>query len=149
MSTASTLEPSHDQQPAPIVSADAQVSVATRERQTYQAQCHCGLITFAVTISPPLTNYNVMQCNCSICTSNGYLLVYPYRSDVVFYGDSEKHAQKYRFYLRQKDHWFCSRCGTSLLIDFNKIHPKWDVLAVNVSLSIQVLTFMSNLCQSF
>jgi hypothetical protein len=74
-----------------------------------------------------------MQCNCSICTAHGYLLVYPNRSDVVFHGNSKDHVQKYQFHTKKKDHWFCRHCGTSLLIDFNGMYENYNVMAVNVS----------------
>lgn len=86
-----------------------------------------------MTLSSHLADYTVMQCNCSICVVNGYLLVYPNRSDVVFYGDLKNHVHKYQFHTKKKDHWFCLHCGTSLLIDFNGIYENYDVMAVNVS----------------
>ena len=54
----------------------------TKETGTYEAGCHCGYITFAVTLSPPLSTYEVNECNCSMCKHAGYLLTYPERQDV-------------------------------------------------------------------
>ncbi|KAH6675054.1 hypothetical protein B0J14DRAFT_588825 [Halenospora varia] len=133
MSQTSASDPSHDPQESTKPSERQSDEDLKKERQSYPAQCHCGAVTFTVTISPPLLEYKVMQCNCSICNSHGYLLVYPYRTDVVFHGDSEAQVQKYQFHTKKKDHWFCKQCGTSLLIDFNAIYPNWDVMAVNVS----------------
>lgn len=42
---------------------------------TTEAGCHCGYIKFSVTLSPPLPEYKVLECNCSICRKSGYLLV--------------------------------------------------------------------------
>lgn len=42
---------------------------------TYEAGCHCGYIKFSVTLSPPLPEYKVLDCNCSMCRMGGYLLV--------------------------------------------------------------------------
>lgn len=42
---------------------------------TYECGCHCGYIKFSVTLSPPLPEYQVLQCNCSACTRFGYLLI--------------------------------------------------------------------------
>ncbi|KAH7067974.1 Mss4-like protein [Paraphoma chrysanthemicola] len=104
---------------------------ASIESHTYPCRCHCGEVTFTIKLSPQMEVYTVMQCNCSICTANGYLLVYPKRSDVVFHGSSKDHVQKYQFHTKKKDHWFCRHCGTSLLIDFNGIYENYDVMAVN------------------
>lgn len=42
---------------------------------TYECGCHCGYIKFAVTLSPALPEYQVVQCNCSACTRFGYMLI--------------------------------------------------------------------------
>ena len=46
-----------------------------KARATYDAGCHCGYIKFSLTLSPPLPEYKVLDCNCSICRRNGYLLI--------------------------------------------------------------------------
>ncbi|EMD85227.1 hypothetical protein COCC4DRAFT_180925 [Bipolaris maydis ATCC 48331] len=104
---------------------------SSQSPQEYRCKCHCGEVRFTITLSSHLADYTVMQCNCSICTVHGYLLVYPNRSDVVFHGDSKNHVNKYQFHTKKKDHWFCRHCGTSLLIDFNGIYENYDVMAVN------------------
>ena len=43
--------------------------------ETYPAGCHCGYIKFDVTLSPPLAEQKILECNCSICRRMGYLLV--------------------------------------------------------------------------
>jgi hypothetical protein len=54
--------------------------------RTYDASCHCGAFKYTVTASPPLDDPNavLMECNCSICVSNGYLLIYVPNNHVVF-----------------------------------------------------------------
>ena len=42
---------------------------------TYEAGCHCGYVKFSLALSPPLPEYKVVRCNCSICSKKGYLLV--------------------------------------------------------------------------
>ncbi len=49
---------------------------------TTEGGCHCGYIKYAVTLSPPLPEYTVLECNCSVCIKAGYLLTYPKREDV-------------------------------------------------------------------
>jgi hypothetical protein len=51
---------------------------------TYKASCHCGAVKFSFTLETPLEESEVAKCNCSMCSRNGYLLVYPKGSDVVF-----------------------------------------------------------------
>lgn len=48
---------------------------AKLESATYECGCHCGYIKYAVTLTPPLPEYEVLHCNCSMCRSAGYLLV--------------------------------------------------------------------------
>ena len=58
----------------PISLTTPAMSTETKPSETYEAGCHCGNITFSVTLSPPLTEYKVLRCNCSICRRAGYLL---------------------------------------------------------------------------
>lgn len=91
-----------------------------KPRKTYSAGCHCGWIKFSVTLSPPLPEYKVLECNCSACRRFGYLLVYPEREDVKWHGDGESQVQRYRFNTKEKDQMFCGKCGSSLGIDFRE-----------------------------
>lgn len=61
--------------------ADAKVEEPKEKSATYEAGCHCGYITFAVTLSPPLPEYKVLNCNCSVCRRMGYLLVCKYAAN--------------------------------------------------------------------
>jgi hypothetical protein len=47
-------------------------------RKTYTASCHCNRFKYTVEVSPPLEDpaCEVVNCNCSICERNGYLLIY-------------------------------------------------------------------------
>lgn len=102
---------------------------------TYKANCHCGLVKFTA-ILPDIRSGKVLRCNCSICTKNGYLLVYPKVDDVKFVSGQES-LSKYRFGTATKSHCFCSQCGTSILIDFSEAERDVErtVTAVNVNLS--------------
>lgn len=70
----------------------------------------------------------MMRCNCSICTKNGYYLVYPLAKDVVFH-QGEDHLKSYRFGNQKAEHRFCPTCGSSVLINANH----GEKLAMNVS----------------
>lgn len=99
----------------------------------YPANCHCGAVAYTVQL-PSLETYEVNKCNCSICTKNGYLLVYPSRTSVVFHRGFD-HLRSYFFGKKQKPHKFCPTCGSSILIDFNGTHKSRDVLAMNVRIA--------------
>ncbi|KAI0508994.1 glutathione-dependent formaldehyde-activating, GFA [Xylaria bambusicola] len=100
--------------------------------QTYHANCHCGMITFSVRL-PDLASSKVVSCNCSICTKNGYLFVYPKCEDVIFHSGELK-MTSYRFGHAKKEHKFCPTCGTSILIDFSQADREIErqVTAINV-----------------
>lgn len=103
----------------------------TVEKTTDQANCHCGSTKFIVSL-PPLSTVKVNHCNCSICTHNGYLLVYPTRSDVKFQSGYDD-LSVYQFGNKNVKHKCCPKCGTSILIDFGEVdlEPKRNQLGVN------------------
>jgi hypothetical protein len=128
---------------------------------TYEAGCHCGYIKFSITLSPPLPEYEVLDCNCSMCAKAGYLLVCkcpckvqlehykesntplpdPHRQDVKWHGDSRSRCAVYRFNTKQKDQLFCPKCGTSLGIDFREsMKPRFDGYGISVSSLTQPLS---------
>ena len=46
--------------------------------KTYDANCHCGMIKYTVTLSKALAPEGagvIGKCNCSICTKNGTRLL--------------------------------------------------------------------------
>ncbi|KAF8866565.1 hypothetical protein BDZ45DRAFT_276409 [Acephala macrosclerotiorum] len=106
------------------------------ERTTHDASCHCGEIQYKVTLKWPFPKYPVNTCSCSICTTTGYLLVYPCRRDVNFTQGYEK-LGRYKFASKTKDHVFCKNCGTSIGIDFlraeqGECDPAKDTFGINV-----------------
>ncbi|KAI1769674.1 Mss4-like protein [Hypoxylon sp. FL1150] len=90
-----------------------------KESGTYEGGCHCGYIKFAITLSPPLPEYKVLNCNCSACSHLGYLLVYPKATDVVWHNNGRERCSNYVFNSKRKDQMFCPKCGSSLGIDFH------------------------------
>ncbi|ROW12879.1 hypothetical protein VPNG_04689 [Cytospora leucostoma] len=114
----------------------------SRPGQVYEAGCHCGYIKFDVTLSPPLPENKVLNCNCSACRRFGYLLVWaipphaekdPDREKVQWRGDSEARLSRYRFNTKQKDQLFCPKCGASIGIDFRDFFkPKFDGFGISV-----------------
>jgi hypothetical protein len=64
---------------------------------SYRGCCHCGAARFTFELPTPLEELEVVNCNCtpttdleimlmaspgSICTKNGYLMVYPKASEL-------------------------------------------------------------------
>ncbi|KAM0554738.1 hypothetical protein ACHAPJ_006810 [Fusarium lateritium] len=99
---------------------------------TYEAGCHCGYIGLSVTLSPPLPEYKVLDCNCSICRRGGYLLVYPKYKQVTWHNDSDKRVSRYQFNTKTRDHMFCPKCGASIGIDFAKKRPDDPLYGISV-----------------
>ncbi|RAL13445.1 GFA family protein [Aspergillus homomorphus CBS 101889] len=87
----------------------------TGESSSHTGTCHCGAVQFHFTISPPLPEYPVNNCNCSICSKNGYLLVYPLTKDFVIDQGEEK-LRDYQFGERKVTHQFCGECGSSCFL---------------------------------
>ncbi|EIT74483.1 Mss4-like protein [Aspergillus flavus] len=82
------------------------------EAKSYAGSCHCGQVKYTFSLSPPIEEQEVVQCNCSICHINGYLLVYPKIDDFEF--PREDSVKAYRFASEQVPHYFCRNCGTSV-----------------------------------
>jgi hypothetical protein len=103
--------------------------------QKYAASCHCGTVQYDVLLSPPLPEWKVVSCNCSICSRHGYLLVYPQKSQLHM-KSGEEALKDYSFGTKRLLHKFCGSCGSSVFFDprmkeFGEAPP--DLLGVNVS----------------
>ncbi|KAF2113311.1 Mss4-like protein [Lophiotrema nucula] len=110
--------------------------MSNAESKKYQASCHCQLIRYNVTLSPGLDDPDswVVECNCSICSRNGYLNVYVQTECIEFetIGLESELVEKYRFGKQRVQHYFCSRCGSSIMAE--SIEPGFyeGVKALNV-----------------
>ncbi|TFK95909.1 Mss4-like protein [Pterulicium gracile] len=80
---------------------------------TYNASRHCSRISFTVTLTSPLYAQDVVACNCSICTRNGYLDLYVKNEDLKFIS-GEGHATAHFQLQKRVRHEFCPTCGTCL-----------------------------------
>ncbi|MCJ1427907.1 hypothetical protein MMC29_005813 [Sticta canariensis] len=104
--------------------------VAKDKLKIYNGNCHCGAVTYSVR-SELLTQTGppVCECDCSICSRNGYLWIYPRIADVEVHGEEEAPFTDYIFGQRAI-HRFCSICGSSM---FNYLQdPKINIRPVNV-----------------
>jgi len=129
------MEPAYNA-PQIVTNSDQSSTSTASNLNRYNANCHCGAVTYAVHV-PSLSAHKVSSCNCSICSANGYLLVYPERHDVVFYSGYD-HLSTYEFRKKMVSHKFCSTCGSSIMIDLNGLRPAnvgVHPVAMNVSRS--------------
>ncbi|KAJ5653955.1 hypothetical protein N7490_000958 [Penicillium lividum] len=110
----------HDPRPPP-----------TSESSSHKGNCHCGAVRFSFKLSPPLHEYPVNSCNCSICTKNGYLLVYPNIADFTL-SSGQDVLKDHRFVNGVVRHQFCGGCGSSCFIKFPDEPTASEFLVVNV-----------------
>ncbi|KAF7973563.1 hypothetical protein HWV62_14828 [Athelia sp. TMB] len=80
--------------------------------KTYYGNCHCGAVRFTVKIAS-LSTHEVGSCNCSICTRNGYLMIYPAPENITFQQGSDN-LKEFRFGSQAFVHHFCKTCGSSV-----------------------------------
>ncbi|KAJ5122230.1 hypothetical protein N7448_003361 [Penicillium atrosanguineum] len=103
----------------------------TGESSSHSGNCHCGAVRFKFTLSPPLHEYPTTECNCSICTKNGFLLVYPFNKDFTIEKGEDK-LKEYQFAQRISTHQFCGECGSSCFIRLPEGHPPITVVNVRM-----------------
>ncbi|KAL9073001.1 MAG: hypothetical protein Q9161_003223 [Pseudevernia consocians] len=97
-----------------------EVSDLDRTTKCYRGSCHCGKVSYDLQ-SQPLEEIGILSCNCSICSRNADLWVYPMEKDVKLRG--ENHLTVYRFGRKVGGHAFCSTCGVPVV---NKLRPPPD-----------------------
>ena len=91
----------------------------------HRGGCHCGRVRFEIEAPARL---RVDECNCSICSKNGFLhlIVPPERFQLLA---GEEHLQEYRFGTRTARHLFCRVCGVESFY-VPRSHPDaWSVNA--------------------
>jgi hypothetical protein len=88
------------------------------ESKVYTGSCHCGKNSFSVKVSPPLDSEksSVISCNCSICSRNGYLLVFLDLSDIDWKKGGFDNMKVYKFGHQTLSHYFCPECGGTFAV---------------------------------
>jgi len=79
----------------------------------YFGHCHCKAIQYAVH-SKPFDEVEVCDCNCSICSGNGALWLYPLHGAYTFSPNSKAHLVRYVFTPEedgQNQFFSCDTCG--------------------------------------
>jgi len=80
----------------------------TEQRQKISGACHCGKVTFDVTLTDGLET--ARRCSCSYCRMRGAIAVSAQLDGLTITGGSEV-LSTYRFNTRGAKHHFCSNCG--------------------------------------
>ncbi|KAI1774881.1 hypothetical protein F4818DRAFT_54656 [Hypoxylon cercidicola] len=77
----------------------------------YTGGCHCGAVTIALKTKPIDSTYKepVVECDCSICSRNGYCWVYPSKTQVTIMG--WYNISYYAFGRKAWRKTFCKVCG--------------------------------------
>lgn len=93
----------------------------------YEGSCQCNEIAFEVNLLPLDSSESaVTDCNCSICTRNGYHIVYAPRSEVTWTRGWDN-LNDFRFGQKRSDHKFCPQCGSSMVIDPCHVYKTSDM----------------------
>ncbi|KAJ6478149.1 Mss4-like protein [Mycena vitilis] len=94
----------------------------------YHGSCQCGAVGY--TLLSPANITSATDCNCSICSRDGALWIYPEIATVTFKGlDS---LSEYTFARRTTYHGFCKICGVA-------IRERYDSDRTDVALNIRTL----------
>ncbi|KAF8531983.1 Mss4-like protein [Gautieria morchelliformis] len=135
--TSTTLSEMQNNSPIPPRTADTPTKV-------YKGGCHCGKFEFECRHPVLEDGFEVLSCNCSICTQRGYLLIYILNpaTDFKFTKGSEVELTQYQFKRKVVTHMFCPVCGSGILA---KVDPRVNnILIVNAraisELDVQKLT---------
>ncbi|PMD54089.1 uncharacterized protein K444DRAFT_598507 [Hyaloscypha bicolor E] len=83
------------------------------DQKICNGNCHCGAVAYAVK-TKPLEEQKVMSCNCSLCSRNGDLWIYPPKSAVIIQG--AENLTDYKFLSEDSLHSFCKICGVSVCV---------------------------------
>ncbi|KAK2030022.1 glutathione-dependent formaldehyde-activating enzyme [Colletotrichum zoysiae] len=83
-------------------------SVPGENLKHYTGGCDCGAVRIAVT-TKPLFDVEIKEDNCSICSRNGFIGVYPHQSEVTL--DGKDQTRDYKFGRGFNGSPFCRTCG--------------------------------------
>ncbi|KAI7776810.1 hypothetical protein LA080_004403 [Diaporthe eres] len=76
----------------------------------YNGSCACGAVAFAVK-TPPLTQVEIKEDNCSICRRRAAISIYPDRDQVTLLG--KENTTTYAFGRKFNQAPFCKTCGVA------------------------------------
>lgn len=88
-----------------------------------QGGCHCKAVRFEAEIPDQV---ELWECNCSICSTSGYLHCFVPHSDFLLLNGRDE-LSSYRFGSGEAEHLFCKNCGVKSFYQ-PRSHPDcWSV----------------------
>lgn len=103
----------------------------TDQMHQIEGGCHCGNIKLHYHSPLPPAELPVRSCDCSFCTKQGaYYTSHPQGKLTVIFSDRSR-IKNYRFATLTADAWFCTRCGTYVLMTSEIDHHLYAALNVN------------------
>lgn len=111
-------------------------NLPTSALKAYQGACHCNAVNFTVTL-PPLDEYTVLQCNCSLCSAHGLIMAHaPFKClDLPADVDGKLTSYTAPAESGSKTMTFCRLCGVALYFLPNSPNATEERVGVNVRLS--------------
>ena len=103
------------------------MDVTSSEPITLDGACHCGSVSFKVTLPQGLAS--ARRCNCSLCRMRGAVAVTSSPGDFRLISGDE-HLATYRFNTLTAEHHFCRNCG---IYTHHKRRSNPNELGVNVA----------------
>ncbi|KAJ7755786.1 glutathione-dependent formaldehyde-activating enzyme [Mycena metata] len=96
----------------------------------YQGSCHCGAVRYALVNPEKITA--AKSCNCSICSRDATVRIFPETTSVIFAGVDESVAE-YTFGSKKSYNGFCKICGVPIYGRFVGLSPEYDTkTALNI-----------------
>ncbi|KAJ7681202.1 Mss4-like protein [Mycena rosella] len=83
---------------------------------TYNGHCHCGAVAYSLLADETITT--AKYCNCSICSRDGALWIYPPTAKITF--KREDSMTEWTFGRRDTYHGFCKICGVAIRERFDQ-----------------------------
>lgn len=105
------------------------MATETKTPTHYTGGCHCKAFRYEIDSDKPFTELDISSCNCSICTSRGYLLTFFSKSELK--SDNLDVLKSYKFNKGDYVHEFCPNCGSACFIDCAS-GPYQGYIALNV-----------------
>lgn len=98
-------------------------TLVEKNKLWYDANCHCRLVRLRLRTLPLYSSSGEQEvfqpwcCNCSICTKNGYLNIYPtdQMNDIEWVSGKDE-LSRYMYGPKDIGHGFCPKCGSSIVL---------------------------------
>ncbi|KAF8451744.1 hypothetical protein BDZ91DRAFT_750239 [Kalaharituber pfeilii] len=114
---------------------------APMQKKTYKGSCHCGLLTYSVSLPEDPTTWDLTKCNCSICLKgnihclsiwdpesiSSFSLLTPSPSSPDFAAN----VGDYTFYKKTVHYYFCKMCGVKTHKRGKILDGTMDMLVIN------------------